>query len=393
MHKTMKILSRSLTTVALGAALTVTSAGLASASVHHDSGSGRGNCASGRLSPFDYAHAGVGGYVTAASLTSVTVDSWNGTSTTFPISPTATYTEGGAPTTASSLVVGDRVQLQVSPSAPTTVTSINIELAFLFGTVTSVSGNTILIRDPQGFTRTILVGSATTYSQNGGTGSLSDIVTGSKILASGTVDTNGTSLDAVSIKIGSVGSTQIIRGSVTAFSASSVTVQGKGGTPTVFTLTTGTTFKDGKYTLSAANLSVGEKVSVEVNSSAATTALNVAISLTSVFGVVSSVTGNTVVVNGPQGFTRTIVLGSGTVYYDGHSAGSISDVVTGAHIIALGTVDTNQTSLDAVVVVVWAPVANPFPQVHIPDSQLNGNGSGHHHGGFGRQGSSARGRH
>ena len=388
MHKSMKALSRSVTTLALGAALVVGTAGLASASMHHDSGSGRGNCASGKLSPFDYSHDGQGGYVTAASSTSITIDSWNGTSNTYPISPTATYTEGGASATASSLVVGDRVQLQISASAPATVTAINIELAFLFGTVTSVSGDTILIRDPQGFARTILVGSGTTYTGGG----LGDIVTGSKIVASGTVDPNGTTLDALTVKIGSVGSTNTIRGSVTAFTSSSVTVQSKGGAPTLYTLTTTTTFKDGPYTLSASDLAVGEKVSLEVNSAAPTTALNVTICLTSVAGVVTSVTGNTMVVSGPGGFSRTVVLGS-TQYFEGHNPGSIGDVVTGAHIIALGTVDTNQTSLDADVVIVWAPVTTPTPQVHIPNSQLSGNGFGHHHGGFGRHGSFARGRH
>jgi hypothetical protein len=388
MHPSMKVLSRSLTTLALGMALAAGSAGLASASVHHDSGSGRGNCASGRISPFDYAHGGEGGYVTAVGSGTVTVDLWNGTTTVFTISPTATYSEGGATTTAVSLVVGDRVELQVSPSAPTTVTAINIELAFLFGTVTSVSGDTILIRDPQGFTRTILVSGATTYSG----GALSDIVTGSKILAEGTVDTNGTTLDALTVKIGSVGNDETIRGVVTALSGSSLTVQTHGGTTTIFTLTTNTTYKDGPYTLSAANLAVGEKVGVEVNSSAATTALSITICLTSVAGVVTSVSGDTVVVNGPQGFARTIVLGT-TVYYDGKSAGSISDVVTGAHIIALGTVDTNQTSLDAVIVIVWTPITHPTPQVHIPNSQLSGNGFGHHQGGVGHHGSFARGRH
>ena len=386
MQKTMKVLSRSVTTLALGMALVVGSAGLASASMHHDSGFGRGNCASGRLSPFDYSHDGVGGYVTAASSTSITVDSWNGTPATYPISSTATYTEGGAPATATSLVVGDRVQLQISSSAPATVTAINIELAYLFGTVTSVSGDTILIRDPQGFTRTILVGTATTYSG----GVLSDIVSGSRILASGTVDPNGTTLDALTIKIGSVGSTEIIRGTVTAFTSSSVTVQPNGGgAPTVLTLTTTTTFKDGPYTLSAADLAVGEKVGVEVNSSAATTALNVVICLTHVAGVITSVTGDTVVVNG-WGFSRTIVLGPNTVYYDGKTGGSISDIVMGAHIIALGTIDTNQTSLDAVVVIVWDPATVPTPQPQFPGGSSHGNGH-EHHGGFGH-GSFARGR-
>jgi hypothetical protein len=282
--------------------------------------------------------------------------------------------------------VGDRVELQVSPSAPTTVTAITIELAYLFGTVTSVSGDTILIRDPQGFIRTILVSGATTYSG----GALSDIVTGSKILAEGTVDTNGTTLDALTVKIGSVGSDQTIHGVVTALSGSSLTVQTHGGTTTVFTLTTNTTYKDGPYTLAATNLAVGEKVSVEVNSSAATTALNVTICLTSVAGTVTSVSGNTVVINGPQGFARTIVLGT-TVYYDGKTAGSISDVVTGAHIIALGTVDTNQTSLDAVIVIVWTPMTHTGPTpLHTPLTPFSGGGFSHHSGGH--HGSFARGR-
>ena len=51
MQKTMKVLSRSVTTLALGMALVVGSAGLASASMHHDNGSD-GNCASGRILTF-----------------------------------------------------------------------------------------------------------------------------------------------------------------------------------------------------------------------------------------------------------------------------------------------------------------------------------------------------
>jgi hypothetical protein len=68
------------------------------------------------------------------------------------------------------------------------------------------------------------------------------------------------------------------------------------------------------------------------------------------------------------------------VYFDGTGPGSISDVIPGAHIDALGTVDPNQTTLDALVVVVWNKIATPQPQ--IPVSQLNNNGLGHHRGGF-----------
>jgi hypothetical protein len=65
----------------------------------------------------------------------------------------------------------------------------------LTGTVTSVSGTQILITDRDGFTRTIVTSSKTTYSD----GLTASPAKGTEIEAVGTVDANGTSLDATSI--------------------------------------------------------------------------------------------------------------------------------------------------------------------------------------------------
>jgi hypothetical protein len=65
----------------------------------------------------------------------------------------------------------------------------------MFGTVKSASGTTIKITDQQGFTRTIVTSSKTTY-KNGATATPA---VGAKIIATGTVDANGTSLDATTI--------------------------------------------------------------------------------------------------------------------------------------------------------------------------------------------------
>lgn len=65
----------------------------------------------------------------------------------------------------------------------------------LDGTVTSVNGSTIRIKDPQGFTRTIKTSSATTYTN----GLTATPTTGTRIHATGTVDANGTDLDATTI--------------------------------------------------------------------------------------------------------------------------------------------------------------------------------------------------
>jgi Domain of unknown function (DUF5666) len=65
----------------------------------------------------------------------------------------------------------------------------------LAGTVKSVSGDTIVITDFQGFSRTIVTSSKTVYKN----GLTSAPKVGSRIAAQGTVDANGTSLDATLI--------------------------------------------------------------------------------------------------------------------------------------------------------------------------------------------------
>lgn len=65
------------------------------------------------------------------------------------------------------------------------------------GTVTSVSGNTVLVTDRDGFTRTILTSSTTTY----GTGLSDPLAVGTVIHAVGTVDADKTSLDATAITV------------------------------------------------------------------------------------------------------------------------------------------------------------------------------------------------
>jgi hypothetical protein len=75
------------------------------------------------------------------------------------------------------------------PSVPRTRTP------HLDGTVTSVSSSTVLIKDRDGFTRTVLVTSKTTYAD----GLKAALPVGTEIHAEGTVDANGTSLDATAI--------------------------------------------------------------------------------------------------------------------------------------------------------------------------------------------------
>jgi hypothetical protein len=130
------------------------------------------------------------------------VDEWSGTSNTYAITSATTFSEGPTTITASALAVGQHVGIQVSSTDATTAANIDIQLPVLVGTVTHVDGDTVTITDPVGFNRTIVVDSTTSYTKSSGTASLSDVSVGSEISAEGTVDANGTSLDASSVHIG-----------------------------------------------------------------------------------------------------------------------------------------------------------------------------------------------
>jgi hypothetical protein len=377
----MKVMGRAITALALGAAITMSTAALAGAD---GAGHWGRDFASARVSPFDYANNGTGGDVTAVTSTSVTIQLWGGSTATFTLTPTTTYSEGSTTTTTSPLVVGDRVRIGVSPSSSTTAASVTIELAELYGTVKSASGDTILITDPQGFTRTILVSSATTYGQ----GSLADAVAGAKIFAQGTVDANGTTLDALSIDVGTTGQMGFTWGKITAVTGSSVTLESGSGTSTTFSYTTDTTIKAisrDSVSLTSADLVVGEHAGVEFNSTASTTAVEVWVELAHVSGVVTAMSGDNITISDHQGFTHLILVGATTTYNNAGAPGSLIDVVVGAHIRAEGLVDANGTTLDALNVDICS--TTPTPVGHIapqPGPQTFGHlHRGHHRGGFG----------
>ena len=163
----MKFAAKALSSVGIAMALVVSAAGLASASTTTGHRSSHHDVASARHSRFEYARIGEGGLVTAVTSTSVTVDRWDGKTTVYTITPSTTFTEGHSPTTAASLVVGDRINIRLRRADPTVALKINIELAELAGKVSSVVGNLITITGPQGFAREILVSPSTTFTEGG----------------------------------------------------------------------------------------------------------------------------------------------------------------------------------------------------------------------------------
>jgi hypothetical protein len=343
----MKLAAKAASSVGIAMALMVSAAGLASASTSTAHRASHHDVSSSRHSRFEYARIGEGGLVTAVTTTSVTVDRWDGKTTTYTITPSTTFTEGSTPTTAASLVVGDRINIRLDRSAPTTALKINIELAQLAGKVSSVAGNLITITGPQGFAREILVSATTTFTQGGQPATLADVTVGAPIFAKGTIDANLTTLDALSVRIGSTTHAIVYQGVVTAVSSTSVTVQRANTATALFTITPTTTFSQGKNVLTIASLVVGDHVDVEVSSSAPGTALKINIDLTALAGSVTAVTASSITIMAAKGFSRTVVVSATTVYTEGGQPATLADVTVGSDIVAVGLIDPNQTSLDA----------------------------------------------
>ena len=197
MSKKNMAVKRVAATTALGVGLVTGGAGIASATSSHSPRDST-TSTSATPSPANFA----GGVVTAVSSTSISVKDMDAATSTYAITSSTTFSEGPTTVTASALALGQHVGIQLSASDDSTATSIDIQLPALFGTVTSVAGNSVVITDLEGFSRTIVVDSSTSYTKSGVTASLSDIVVGSGIIAEGTVDANLTSLDATSVVIG-----------------------------------------------------------------------------------------------------------------------------------------------------------------------------------------------
>jgi hypothetical protein len=203
--KKARVVGRSVTALAMGLALTVGSASLASADGHSGSKSKGHDYASAKVSPFDYANVGRGGYVISATTSLLTVQRWNGTTTTYTLTPTTTYSIGSTPALFAALVPGDRVRVQLSSTTPPTALSVTIELAQLSGIVTGINGLSITIMDSHGFSRTIVTSLTTKFTMNGVSSALTSVAVGSRVSAEGSIDVNGTSLDASSVVIHAAG--------------------------------------------------------------------------------------------------------------------------------------------------------------------------------------------
>jgi len=145
-------------------------------------------------------HEGIGGQITitavnGSSLSLKTDDGWT---RTIAVASSTKITKGGEAITLSALRVGDRIRFGETRNADGSyaITAIQVVLPAVAGEVTAKTASTITVRGRDNASNAIHVASGTTYRVAGvTTAHLSDITVGMRIVAEGTLRSDG-SLDA-----------------------------------------------------------------------------------------------------------------------------------------------------------------------------------------------------
>jgi hypothetical protein len=146
---------------------------------------------------------GGAGLVSAVSADRLTLRTPDGTRT-IGLTGSTTYYTGQTKATKGAVKVGSVVHVRlVDPRAGTPVAAVvTVVPAHLDGWVTAVSGGTITLTDSSGFRRTVRTSSTTTYVKDGATATSSIVSVGTFVRAIGTVDGDGTTLDATRVATG-----------------------------------------------------------------------------------------------------------------------------------------------------------------------------------------------
>ena len=190
--------------------------------------------------------------VTGVSENTITAKRRGGQTVTVQVSEATTYTEAGASASLTAIHPGSLIAVRGS-RANTSATTINatrvaILLSRVAGVVTNVTGNTITLTGFDGASHTVNVTGQTRYQKAGASAALSDVTSGTAIVAAGTLDSNGTLTGVrVLIRVPRIG------GEVTAVNGSSYTVTARFGTTYTVNATSSTTYVNPDGTATSAS--------------------------------------------------------------------------------------------------------------------------------------------
>ena len=368
-----KIKTKTVGRITAAAALSI---GLAASAVSVAAASDHGSRLSSHHDSFGQSHWNnfLGGVVTAVTATSVSVSQHGGTPVTYTITGTTVFAEGMTTVSATDLVPGSFVGIQVIAAGSTTAGVIEIvppRPIWEGGVVSAVTLTSVTITDHKGTPSTFAITGATTFVAGKTTVPQADLVVGSQV---GIQVSASALMTALSIEI-TPPRPICVSGLVTAASSTSVTITDHKGTPETFAIIGTTTFAEGKTTVLPAALVVGENAQIKASPGTPPTATRINISLSHFSGKVTLISGDSITVEGFKGVTSTVVTdGTTTFTKDGSTAG-LTDIAVGDFINAQGLIGATPTTLDASSVSILEHWGQP---VHVPlgHQRFNSGGSG-----------------
>ena len=260
------------------------------------------------------------------------------------------YRQGGAIVTTADLMVGSKVEI-VAHGSPLVATSVRIAVPQpinIEGTVSTLNPSTgtptSMIVAPNGHFKTPLtvsLSAGTIYHQSHAVVTVADLLVGSKV----DVVATGNPLTAKSVTIAAP-LPVVTLGSVTAVTNTSLTVQPQstGSKPVVFTLNAATEYFAGREVSTIAEVNVGDVVSITAAGATPTIAASVLVRNMVIIGRVTNVTGNAISVTGFYGAPLTINVTAATNYRLADRTSSLSAVLPGDLVVALGPAISGVTS-------------------------------------------------
>ncbi|GIW20053.1 MAG: hypothetical protein KatS3mg065_0349 [Chloroflexota bacterium] len=140
---------------------------------------------------------------------------------------------------------------------------------------------------------------------------------------------------------------------ITAINGSNISLRTDDGWTRTITVTSETTITKAGQTISVSDLRVGDEIrfAQQRNSDGTYTITRIVVVVPTVAGVVTNVTDTTITITARNGTSETIRTTASTTYKVGDAAGSRSDVVVGAIIVAAGERGSDGTLTAATVVV------------------------------------------
>jgi small nuclear ribonucleoprotein (snRNP)-like protein len=286
------------------------------------------------------------------TLSNVSWDASSPTQTTYTLGTGATIIADGATSTLAALAVGDKIQLTLSSTTPTTVTAVTATGKSLDGSVTAVdttAGTITLTPNDAGASTTVTIPSTATITVNGATGTLAGITTGSLVHIQYSATDNTTVLRVSDFAVptlpggfggdhhhdGASGTLLSVDATADTITLSSNSWDSSSATQTTYTLGTAATITADGVASTLGALAVGDQIQLALTGTTPATVTAVVATGSKLDGSVTAVdtTANTITLtpNDASASTTVTIPTTATITIDG-AAGTLAGITTGSEV-------------------------------------------------------------